>query len=117
MRQMNSQGFKVDGRAPKVSFGSPDSFLPAYAASEWTVQADVADGLWMYHDEQAYPSEYSLRLEQERAEKEEQEKRLAAERKMKQEESSKGKSCYDVWMISIEERLMLAFFSQRSSGG
>lgn len=93
---MNSQGFKVDGRAPKVSFGSPDSFLPAYAASEWTVQADVADGLWMYHDEQAYPSEYSLRLEQERAEKEEQEKRLAAERKMKQEESSKGKSWYDI---------------------
>lgn len=92
MRQMNNQGFKVDGRAPKVSFGSPDSFLPAYAASEWTVQADVADGLWMYHDEQAYPSEYSLRLEQERAEKEEQEKRLAAERKMKQEECSKGMS-------------------------
>ncbi|CDH50263.1 rna-directed rna polymerase 2 [Lichtheimia corymbifera JMRC:FSU:9682] len=91
MRQMNSQGFKVDGRAPKVSFGSPDSFLPAYAASEWTVQADVADGLWMYHDEHAYASEYSLRLEQERAEKEEQEKRLAAERKMKQEETSKSK--------------------------
>ncbi|KAI7874653.1 hypothetical protein K492DRAFT_211436 [Lichtheimia hyalospora FSU 10163] len=91
MRQMNSEGFKVDGRAPKVSFGSPDSFLPAYAASEWTVQADVADGLWMYHDEQAYASEYSLRLVQERAEKEEQEKKLAAERKMKQEESSKSK--------------------------
>ncbi|KAI9319443.1 hypothetical protein BX666DRAFT_1473997 [Dichotomocladium elegans] len=91
LQAISSGSFKVDGRTPAASYASPDSFLPAYAASEWTVQADVPEGLWMYRDDQGFASEYSSRQEQERAQKEMEEKRLAAERKAKQEESKKAK--------------------------
>ncbi|KAI8147072.1 hypothetical protein BJV82DRAFT_375526 [Fennellomyces sp. T-0311] len=89
MAVLEGEGFSVDGSKPNVSYASPDSFLPAYASSEWAVPADVPDALWVYRDNQAYGAEYSLRIEQERAEKKAEEKRVAEERRVKEEEDKK----------------------------
>lgn len=81
--------FTVDNSKPNVSYASPESFIPVYVSSEWAVQADIPEGLWMYRDEQAYASEFSPRIIQERQRKEEERRKAEEERKAKEEESKK----------------------------
>ncbi|KAI9498474.1 hypothetical protein BDB00DRAFT_450183 [Zychaea mexicana] len=89
---LEKDGFKVDGCSPRVSYASPDSFLPAYASSEWAIAADVEDGLWIYRDGQAYAAECSVDVELERVEKRAEEKRMAEERKAREEEEKKERA-------------------------
>ncbi|KAG0169022.1 hypothetical protein DFQ30_004049 [Apophysomyces sp. BC1015] len=83
---------KIDSRKVTTSYANPDSFLPVYVASEWVIQADVPDGLWVYWDKQAYACEYSPAVEMERAKKlEELEKAKEERRKKEEEEKEKQK--------------------------
>ncbi|KAI9262374.1 hypothetical protein BDA99DRAFT_511044 [Phascolomyces articulosus] len=92
MTHMNKSPFRIDGSQPTISFASLDSFLPAYASSEWAIPADSEEGLWIYRDGQAYAAEYSIQIQYEREEKKNEEKRMADERKAKEEQEKKERA-------------------------
>lgn len=59
---------KVDGRRVKVSFTNPESFIPVYGQSEWTIP--VMDGRVAYWDKACFASAYSPAMEEEKKEQE-----------------------------------------------
>lgn len=62
----------VDGRRVSVSFTNPESFIPVYGQSEWSIP--VMDGRVAYWDKNAYASEYSPVVVKEEEKKEEPKK-------------------------------------------
>lgn len=97
----------MDENPAAVSFANPDSFLPAYASSEWVVNANVPEALWVYWDDQAYPAEYSSVVEQQRANKKALEEKADQERKAKLEEENKRKK---ETKKGLKENMPLTFF-------
>ncbi|KAI9260397.1 hypothetical protein EDC94DRAFT_140824 [Helicostylum pulchrum] len=77
----------IDGRKVLVSYTNPESFLPVYGQSEWSIP--VVDGRVAYWDKSSYASEYSLAIEQEKKKKEEEFKKREEELKKAREEESK----------------------------
>ncbi|KAI8095448.1 hypothetical protein BDF21DRAFT_405891 [Thamnidium elegans] len=77
----------IDGRKVLVSYTNPESFLPVYGQSEWSIP--VVDGRVAYWDKSSYASEYSLAIEQEKKKKEEELKKREEELKKAREEESK----------------------------
>ncbi|KAI9356444.1 hypothetical protein BD770DRAFT_390237 [Pilaira anomala] len=79
----------IDGRKVQVSYTNPESFLPVYGQSEWSIP--IVDGRVAYWDKSSYASEYSLAIEQEKKRKEEENKKREEElRKAREEESKKA---------------------------
>lgn len=72
----------VDGRRVLVSFTNPESFIPVYGQSEWSIP--VIDGLVAYWDKSSFASEYSPAIEHEKK------KREAEMKRVKEEESKKA---------------------------
>ncbi|KAG2218209.1 hypothetical protein INT45_008678, partial [Circinella minor] len=115
MATMNNNGFQVNGSRPNISYASPEnSFLPAYASSEWAIPANIDDALWIYRDGQAYAGEYSIQIEHERAEKKAEEKRIADERKAKEEEEKRKERTKRPNKESLEDDLS-AFYAGMGS--
>lgn len=78
----------MDRRPVSASYANPDSFLPVYDQSEWSIPANVEDALWAYWDKGSYASEYSPAIEAARKKREEEIK-LAKEAEQKKAQQGK----------------------------